>query len=54
MQNGDFIEARGQEELPRDHEERLVIYYGVGGGKVQGKFPVRLPYAKEDSQVLET
>ena len=41
--------TRGQEELPRDLEERLVIYNGVGGGKVQGKFLVRFSYAKEDS-----
>ena len=41
--------TRGQEELPWDHEERLAIYYGVGGGKVQGKFLVRFSYAKEDS-----
>ena len=47
MEHGD--RTRGQEELPWDHEERLVIYYGVGGGKVQGKFPVRFSYAKEDS-----
>ena len=54
MQKGDFIKAwgqdRGQEELPGHHEERLVIYYGVGGGKVQGKFLVIFSYAKEDSQ----
>ena len=42
--------ACGQEKLPRDLEERLVIYLGVGGGKIQGKFPVRFSYAKEDSQ----
>ena len=40
----------GQKELLWDHKERLVIYYGIGGGQVQGKFPVRFPYAKEDSQ----
>ena len=28
--------TRGQEELPTDHEERLVLYYGVGESKVQG------------------
>ena len=39
----------GLEELPRDQQERLIIYYRVGGGKVQGKFPVRFSYAKEDS-----
>ena len=52
-QKGDVVKAQGgtcgQEELPGDHEERLVIYNGVGGGKVQGKFPVRFSYAK-DSQ----
>ena len=47
LKHGD--RTHGQEELPQDHEERLVIYYGVGGGKVQGKFPVRFSYAK-DSQ----
>ena len=39
----------GQGELPGDLQERLVIYYGVGG-KVQGKFLVRFSYAKEDPQ----
>ena len=39
----------GQEELPQGLE-RLVIYYGPAGGKVQGKFPVRFLYAKGDSQ----
>ena len=29
---------------------RLVIYHGVGGGKVNGKFPKRFSYAKEDPQ----
>ena len=48
LKHGDRI--RGQEELPRDREERLVIYYGIGGGKVQGKFPVRFSCAKEDLQ----
>ena len=54
VQKGDFIKVRGQdpwpEELPGDHEEILVIYCGVGGGKVRGKFPVRFSYAKLDSQ----
>ena len=27
----------GQEELPRDHEEKLVLYYGVVGGLIQGE-----------------
>ena len=41
----------GQKELPWNHEERLVTYYGDGGrGKVQGKFPMRFPYAKGNSQ----
>ena len=35
--------THGQEELPPDQEERWE-------GKVQGKFPVRFSYAKEDSQ----
>ena len=52
---GDFINAwdrtSGQEELPWDLEERLVIYYGVVGGNVQAKFPVRFSYATEDSQI---
>ena len=48
MYHGD--RTRGQEELPRDHEERLVINYGAGGGQVQGKFPVRFSYATDDSQ----
>ena len=39
-----------QQELTQDYEERLVLYFGVGGGKVQGKFPVRFSYAKEDLQ----
>ena len=54
VQKDDFIEAQGQdpwqEEVPWDQEERLVIYYGVRGSKVPGKFPVRFSYAKEDSQ----
>ena len=51
---GDFIEAWGQDpwagRAALDHEERLVLYCGVGGGKVPGKFPERFSYAK-DSQV---
>ena len=54
VQNGDFIKVwgqdRGQEELPWDDEETLVIYLEVEGGKVKGKFPVRFSYAKEDFQ----
>ena len=38
--------TRGQEELSGDHEERLVIYRGVGGGKVRGKFPGTFSPAK--------
>ena len=40
----------GQEELPLDLEERLMIYLGVGGSKVQRKFPVIFSYAKKDLQ----
>ena len=54
VQKGGFIKAQEQdlwaERSAQDHEERLVIYYGVGGGKVQGKFPVRFSYAKKDFQ----
>ena len=54
MQKDDFIEAWGQdpwaERVAQDHEERLVIYYGVEAGKVQGKFQVRFSCAREDSQ----
>ena len=46
--------THGQKELPWDHEERLVLYSGVGGSKVQGKFPVRFPYAEEDSHSQDT
>ena len=42
--------THGQEELPRDHEERRVLYHGLGGGRVRGKFPVRFSHAREDSQ----
>ena len=42
--------TRGQEELPWDHEETLVLCYGVGGDKVKGKFPVRFSCAIEKSQ----
>ena len=45
MKHGD--RTHGQEELPQDHEERLNTNHGVGGGKVQGKFPVRFSYAKD-------
>ena len=54
VQKGDFIKTRGQDAwagiAALDHEERLVLYYRVGGGKVQGKFPVIFSYAKEDLQ----
>lgn len=36
-----------QKELPEDPEERLVIYCGGEGGKVQGKFPVIFSYAED-------
>ena len=39
----------GEKKLPWHPEERLVIYLGVGRGKVKGKFPMRFSYAKEDS-----
>ena len=45
--------THGQKEAPQDHEERLVRYYGVGGGKVQGKFPVRFSYVKKTPRTLE-
>ena len=44
----------GRKSCPRDHEERLVTYYGVGGGKVQGKFPVRFSCDKKNHRLLET
>ena len=40
----------GQEEIPWDCKERLIMYLGVGGGEVKGKFPNGFLYAKEDSQ----
>ena len=48
MKHGD--RTRGQKELLGDQEETLVLYYGVGRGKVQRKLPMRFSYAKEDSQ----
>ena len=54
VQKHAFIKARGQDpwagRAAPDPVERLLIYLGVGGGKVQGKFLVRFSYAKEDSQ----
>ena len=45
VQKGDFVKAWGQDpwagRAAPDPVERLLIYLGVGGGKVQGKFPVR-------------
>ena len=38
------------ERVAQDHEERLVIYYGVEAGKVQGKFQARFSCAREYSQ----
>ena len=48
VHNSGFIKARG-----RDPEERLVRYYGAGGGKVQRKFPGGFSYAKEDFRIQE-
>ena len=45
VQKADFMKAWGQgqwaERAALDPVERLLVYLGVGGGKVQGKFPVR-------------
>ena len=43
--------THGQEELHWDCVEWLVIYHGLGIGKVKEKFPKRLSYAKD---LLET
>ena len=57
VQKVDFIEVRGQdpgaEGVAWGHEERLVIYYGVRGGKLQGNFPVGFSYGKEDLHIVE-
>ena len=45
--------TRGQEEPPRDHEERLIIYLVVGGGKVKGKFPKDFHMLKKTHRILE-
>ena len=54
VQKGDFTEAQGlnpwAEGAALHPVDILVLYLGVGGGKVKGKFPVRFSYAKEDSQ----
>ena len=34
----------------RAASDPVVIYLGVGGGKVKGKFSMGFSYAKEDSQ----
>ena len=54
VQKADFIKAQGQDPWaeraalgPRGETGYIL---GDGGGKVQVKFPMRLPYAKEDSQ----
>ena len=51
VQKGDFIKVGGQDSwvgrAAPDPVERLVIYLGVGGDKVEGMFPMRLLYAKE-------
>ena len=51
VQKGDFIKVGGQDSwadrTAPDPVERLVIYLGVGGDKVEGMFPMRLSYAKE-------
>ena len=47
-------ESLGQEELPQDHGERLVIYYGVGEVKVQGKFPMRFYMLKKTLRILKS
>ena len=46
--------ADSQERILEDvfGAKRLVLYYGVGGSKVQGKFPERFSYAK-DSRIQE-
>ena len=53
VQKGDFIKAWRQDpwagRAVPDPVERRVIHLGVGGGQVQGKFPVRFSYAN-DSQ----
>lgn len=36
LRHGD--RSYGQRGLPRDCEEQLIIYYGIGGGKARGSF----------------
>ena len=54
---GDFMKAqgrtRGQKEMPGNHEERLVIYLGVGGGKVKGSFHWDFHMLKKTHRLLE-
>ena len=38
-------------ELPRDLEEGLIKYLGVGGGKVKRKFLKGFSYAQLDSHI---
>ena len=39
-----------KKSCPRTMRRDWLYTMEFGGGKVQGKFPVRLSYAKEDSQ----
>ena len=48
LRHGDM--TCGSEELPHDHKEKLILYLGVGGGKIKGTFPKGLLYAQEDSE----
>ena len=58
VQKGDFIKAQGQGPWARKSCTGVVksdwlLYYGVGDGRANGKFPKRYSYAKEDSRILE-
>ena len=57
VQKGDFIKAQKQdlwaEELPGDPEERLVLYLGVGGGKLKGSFQGDFQVLKKTHKILE-
>ena len=51
VQKGDFIEAREQDlwagrAVPGTMRRDWFYNMELGGGKVQGKFPVRFSYAK--------
>ena len=53
VQKGNFIKARGQDpwaERAVPGTMRDWLYHGDRGGRVQGKFPKRFSYAREDSQ----